>query len=387
MIPVMDVSRQFQSIEDEIISEVRRVLSSGSYIMGKDVEEFETEFAVYLGTKYAVSVANGTDALVIALKALGIGHGDEVITTAMSFFATAEAISRAGATPVFADCSRSFYTAKPEEIEKKITERTKAIIPVHLYGQCADMDAIRSLAKQYGLHVIEDAAQAVGAEFRGIKAGTMGDLGCFSFFPTKNLGAAGDSGIIVTNHLDLARKCRALRVHGSGLDGKYFYEQIHQTKTNISFENNLPKYYNYVIGYNSRMDTLQAAILRVKLHYLDQWNKKRQLLAHRYHEGIINKAVACPVCRPDCIHIYYVYVVCVDDSQRFRAYLHEKGISSGTYFPVPLHLQKVYEDLGYQPGDMPNAEYVAEHSVALPMFPELTKEEQDYVIEAVNEYK
>lgn len=386
MIPLMDVRRQYETISHELLPVVEHVLASGNYIMGKDVEKFESEFATFLGINYGIAVGNGTDALVIALRALGIQPGDEVITTAMSFFATSEAISRVGAVPVFADCSREYFTLMPKDVEAKITQKTKAIIPVHLYGQCADMTALKNLADKYHLYIVEDAAQAAGASYKEKKAGTYGDISCFSFFPTKNLGCAGDGGIIVTNSEDLAKKCRAYRVHGSGEEGKFTFENQNTVRVNEDFGSNLPKYFNYIIGYNSRMDTIQAAILRVKLRYLEQWNKQRNEIAKRYSEKISNPNILCPICGENNYHIYYVYVVCTEDSITFRKYMHDNGIATGIYFPVPLHLQTVYRYLGYKPGDMPNAEFISKHSVAIPIFPELTKEEQDYVIKVINRY-
>lgn len=389
MIPLMNTSRQYKSLEQELDNAALRVLHAGQYIMGEEVIAFEREFADYIGVKYAVGVGNGTDALVIALRALGIGSGDEVITVAMSFFATAEAIAAVGATPVFVDCTADSYTIDVEAIEDKITERSKAVIPVHLYGQCADMDRINKVAKAHGLYVIEDCAQAAGAEYKGRKAGSLGDMGCVSFFPTKNLGCAGDGGIITTDSEELYKLCMAYRVHGSGINGAFAYGRQSGTDMDIQeldFGSNLPKYYNFVIGYNSRLDALQAALLRVKLPHLDAWNDIRRAHAKRYEESIINPAVKKPICEAQNRHIYYTYVISAEDREDMRRYLEKLGISSGVYFPVPLHLQKVFENLGYQKGDMPNAEYLAEHGLAIPMFAELTDEEQERVIEALNNY-
>ncbi len=387
MIPVMNVSRQYDSIKTELDSKVLEILHSGQYILGKTVEDFESHFASYCGTKYAVGVANGSDALVIALKASGVRPGDEVITTDMSFIATAEAIVSVGAIPVFADCKRNSYTIDPEEIEKKITDRTTALIPVHLYGQCADMDRILDIADKHNLRVIEDCAQAVGAMYKGNRAGSMGDAGCISFFPTKNLGCCGDGGMIITNDEDIYRLSRALRTHGSGLDALYAYGQLNNMEINedeIDFENNMPKYYNYIDGYNSRLDAVQAGILDVKLQYLEEWNDRRRQIAEIYNRGIKNPLITKPYVEEGNVHIYYVYVIETNNRNELRHYLEEKGIKTGVYFPVPFHKQVVFENLDCINDTYPNAEYVACHTLVLPMFPELTDDEVGKVIATVN---
>lgn len=389
MIPAMNVTRQYQSIKEELDKAALSVLHSGQYILGKPVEDFENAFADYCGVKYAVGVGNGSDALVMALKACGVKAGDEVITSAMSYIATAEAIALSGAIPVFADNTGDTYTLDPLEVKKKLTDKTKAIIPVHLYGQCADMDPINEIAKANNLKVVEDAAQAAGAEYKGKKAGSLGDVGCISFFPTKNLGAAGDGGIIVTNNESIYRQCKALRVHGSGLDGLYAYGITHEVKVsdkNVDFKDNLPKYYTFVNGYNSRLDSLQAALLNVKLPYLDYWNKRRREIAKQYDEKIVNPLIKKPAVAEYNTPIYYVYVVAAQKRDELKKHLELKGIKSGVYFPVPFHQQKVFERLGYKTNDFPNAEFVAEHTLVLPMFPELTQEEIDTVIDVVNQW-
>lgn len=385
MIPLMDVRRQYKSIQEKLDGTALRVLHSGNYIMGDDVREFEEMFAAYIGTKYAVSVANGTDALEIALLSLRIGKGDEVITTAMSFFATAEAIAAVGATPVFVDCTGDTYTIDHTKIEEKISGRTKAIVPVHLYGQCADMDEINRIAKKHNLYVVEDAAQAAGAEYQGKKAGSLGTAGCFSFFPTKNLGCAGDGGIITTNEEAVYRKCRGFRVHGSGEDGLFIYrEKPDGVSGKIDFGKSLPKYFNFTIGKNSRLDTLQAALLKEKLPYLDGWNQKRRENAAQYGKEINNQLIKKPVCKAENGHIYYVYVLSVENRDGFREYMEASQIATGIYFPVPLHLQWCFQELGYRKGDMPNAEYLAEHGAAIPMFAELSEAERKKVTDAIN---
>lgn len=390
MIPAMNVTRQYASIQDELDKAALEVLHGGQYILGKTVEEFEKTFASYCGVKFAVGVGNGSDALVMALRACGVKPGDEVITTAMSFSATAESITSVGALPVFADCTRDTYCIDPVDVEKRITKKTKAIIPVHLYGQCADMDEINAIAQKYGLKVIEDCAQAAGATYKGKKAGSLGNAGCVSFFPTKNLGCAGDGGIILTNDESVYRQCRAFRAHGSGLDGLYTYgvqNGVEVSEESIDFNGNLPKYFNFVTGYNSRLDALQAAILSVKLPYLDGWNERRREIAKQYNERINNSAITKPIVAEDNSHIYYVYVITTEKRDELREYLNKNDITSGVYFPIPFHLQKVYEGLGYKVGDMPNAEFVGNHSMVIPMFPELTQDEIDKIIEVVNRWE
>ncbi|MCI9480627.1 MAG: DegT/DnrJ/EryC1/StrS family aminotransferase [Lachnospiraceae bacterium] len=387
MIPVMNISRQYDSIKEELDKAALEVLHSGQYILGETVENFEKAFAEYCGTKYAIGVGNGTDALVIALKACGIKPGDEVITCAMSFFSTAESIVAVGATPVFVDCTKDTYLLDVTKVEEKITKKTKAIIPIHLYGQCVDMDVINEIAKRHKLKVIEDTAQGTGTLYKGRKAGSIGDVGCISFFPTKNLGAAGDGGMIITDQEDVYKQCLALRVHGSGLNGLFTYEQQNGIKVSedvVDFKGNLPKYYNFVIGWNSRLDALQAAILNAKLPYLDKWNSRRREIARQYDERISNSELIKPYIAEYNLPIYYVYVMTTEKRDALRKYLERKKIMTGVYFPVPLHLQKAFEQLGYKKGDMPNAEYIAEHSLVIPMFPELTQEEIDQVVEAVN---
>lgn len=382
-IPVMNVTRQYDSIETEVNAEVLKVLKSGKYILGDTVSKFEQDFAMYCGAKYGIGVGNGTDALVIALRSINIGLGDEVITSAMSFFATAEAISAVGATPVFCDCDRNTYTIDTSEIEEKITSRTKAIIAIHLYGQCSDMDEINRIAKKHGIYVVEDMAQAAGAEYKGRKAGTLADVACVSFFPTKNLGCAGDGGMILTNNEMIANNCRSLRVHGSGKEGAIMAECDFDFDSIIE----LPKYYNFVSGYNSRLDAIQAAILEVKIKYLDEWNEKRIEIANLYSEKIRNKLVRNPIVGRHNKHVYYVYIVQVNNREHFRNHLLQNNILSGVYFPVPLHLQEAFKGLGYKKGEFPVAEQLAEHNVAIPIFPELNEKEKYTIIDSINRYE
>lgn len=386
----MSVNRQYASIQKELDNAVLDFLHEGKYILGKKVEDFEKAFAMYCDVMYAVGVGSGSDALILSLKACGVKPDDEVITTAMSFSATAEAITSVGAKPVFVDCTDDTYCIDPEEVEKRVTEKTKAVIPVHLYGQCADMDALNKIAEKCGLKVIEDCAQAAGATYKGKKAGSLGDVGCVSFFPTKNLGCAGDGGIIVTNDESIYRQCRAFRVHGSGIDGLYTYgiqNGVEILEEDMNFNGNLPKYFNFVTGYNSRLDALQATILSVKLPHLDSWNERRREIAKQYDEKINNPAIKKLTVAKDNSHIYYVYVITTEKRDELREYLKQNEITSNVYFPVPFHLQVVYKELAYKRGDMPNAEYIADHSLVLPMFPELTQKEIDKVIETVNGWK
>lgn len=390
MIPVMNVQRQYASLQEELDKAALEVLHSGGYILGPKVADFEKSFADYCGAKYAVGVGNGTDALVIALLACGIGAGDEVITTAMTFVSTAEAIAQVGAKPVFVDITPDTYTMDPGQLEAAITEKTKAVIPVHIYGQAADMDEIVSIAHAHDAYVIEDCAQAAGAKYKGRRTCSLGDIACVSFFPTKNLGASGDAGIIVTDNEDLYKAAMAYRVHGSGVNGAFALAQKEGREfdeSKIDFHGNLPKYYNYVIGFNSRLDALQAAMLSVKLPHLDAWNEKRRQIAAIYNEKITNPLFAKPVVADYNEHIFYVYPLRVDSRDAFRKYMEEHGIATGVYFPVPMHLQECFAGLGYHAGDFPVAEDLAATGVTIPMFPELTDEEIQAVIDAVNNYK
>ncbi|MBK1813410.1 DegT/DnrJ/EryC1/StrS family aminotransferase [Clostridium sp. YIM B02505] len=393
-VPLIDLKAQYENIKIELNSRVLDILSSVNYIMGGQVESFEREFASYLDVKNAISVANGTDALVIAMKSLGIGEGDEVITTPYTFFSTAESISAVGATPVFADVDRDTFNIDVRKIEEKITKRTRAIIPVHIFGQPADMNEILNIARRNNLFVIEDACQAIGAEHYGKKVGTLGDIACFSFFPTKNLGCAGDGGMIVTNDDNIATIVKALRVHGSGENGEKAYnllnhieEPILQEKNNDNTIYNPLKYYNFIIGFNSRLDEIQAAILRVKLKSIDMWNEKRTKNAAFYSENIINKSIVKPVEVSHKKHVYHMYIIQSDYRDKLASYLKERNIATGIYYPVPVHLQKVYHNLGYKEGDMPVAEYLSRRTLAIPIYPELSVEQKLYIVNAINDFE
>ncbi|NFH68232.1 DegT/DnrJ/EryC1/StrS family aminotransferase [Clostridium botulinum] len=391
-IPLIDLKAQYKSISEDLDRVTKEVLSSANYIMGKNVSDFEKDFADYIGVKHAISVGNGTDALVIALKSLGIGAGDEVITSTFTYFASAECISAVGAKPVFVDAEKDTFNIDPSKIEEKITKKTKAIIPVHIFGQSADMDEINKIAKKYNLKVIEDACQAVGAKYKGKMIGALSDMACFSFFPTKNLSCAGDGGMIVTSDDNVATIARALRTHGSGETGQKAYNLLNNINEDIDKSNtgddtvyNPLKYYNYLIGYNSRLDAIQAAILKVKLPHLDKWNSKRKEIAKIYDENFKDSNVVTPNVREENESVYHQYVLQTEDREKMLNKLKDKGVAAGVYYPVPLHLQKVYKDLGYKEGDMPVAEYLSHRTFAIPVYPELTEEQIRYIIDSIKE--
>ena len=363
-VPLLDLQAQYATIRDEIRPVVERVIESQQFILGPEVEAFEQEVAAYCGAKYAIGVSSGTDALLIALMAAGIGKGDEVITTPYSFIATATSISRVGAIPVFIDIDPNTYTIDPKAIADEITDATKAIMPVHLFGQCAEMKPILDLAKQRNILVIEDAAQAIGAGQNGVKAGTMGAFGCFSFFPSKNLGGFGDGGLVTTNDEAFAQRVKELRQHG-GKD----------------------KYRNTMIGINGRLDALQAAVLRVKLTHLDAWSAARREHAEYYTQAFQGmKEVQTPITAPGNTHIYNQYVLRVERRDELQAHLNAHQIGNAIYYPIPIHLQECYDILGYQETDFPAAEQAAAETIALPVYPELTQAQQDDVIETIHAF-
>lgn len=351
-VSLIDLKTQYLSIKEEIDAAVLQVLAQGQYILGPNVKALEEEVAAYCGVKYSVGVANGTDALLLTLLAYGIGPGDEVITTPYTFFATSEAICQAGATPVFVDIDPKTYNLDVKKITAKITARTKAILPVHIFGQIADMDEIMELARANNLIVIEDACQAFGAQYKGKKAGSIGHTGCFSFFPTKNLGGYGDGGIVVTNDEEIAAKIRVLRVHGS--NKKYIHQEL---------------------GYNSRLDEIQAAILRVKIKYIDQWNNARMEKANLYKSLLAGSGIMVPHAEPWNKHIYHLFIIRSAYRDKIATRLKDNQVSSAIYYPVPLHLQKVHANLGYQVGDLPEAEIAARETLALPMSPHLSNQD------------
>ncbi|MGG7141952.1 DegT/DnrJ/EryC1/StrS family aminotransferase [Clostridium nigeriense] len=386
-IPLIDLKAQYDSLADKLNEATLGILSSANYIMGKTVLDFEKEFANYIGVKHAISVGNGTDALVLSLKAIGIGEGDEVITTPFTFFATAEAISAVGGTPVFVDVDKETFNIDTTKIEEKITEKTKAIMPVHIFGQSADMDEINEIAKKHNLMVIEDACQAIGGKYKERKIGSLGDVACFSFFPTKNLGCAGDGGMIVTDNDEIATIARALRTHGSGENGQKAYNLLNNIQEEVQKAEgandtvyNPLKYYNYLIGFNTRLDAIQAAILDVKIKEIDKWNAKRREIVRVYNEALQNNDLVTPVAKDYNEHVYHMYILQSENREEVIEKLKEAGIATGVYYPVPLHLQKVYKNLGYKEGDMPVSEYLSHRTFAIPVYPELTREQVDYII-------
>ena len=378
-VSLIDLEAQYREIEDEILAVVKKVLRSGRYILGPNVSSLEEEIAFYCGSKYAVGVASGTDALELSLAALGVSEGDEVITTPFTFVATAEAIVRVGARPVFVDIKKDTFNIDPVRIKEGITERTRAIIPVHLYGQSANMEAILEIVEEYHLKVIEDAAQAFGAEYRFSlsrgndgqqrvkKVGSLGDAGCLSFFPTKNLAGYGDGGMVLTSNSEVVERLRRLRVHGTGQDR-----------------------YSYTLrGKNSRLDEVQAAILRVKLKYVEEWLKMRQQKASLYDKLLGEEAsipVRTPLVTPCTTHTYCVYTILTLHRDELKEYLKKKGINCRVYYPVPLHLQDTYKYLGYHKGDFPVAEKVSEEVISLPVYPELPEEKLRYVVREIRKF-
>lgn len=359
--PLIDLQLQYQSIKPEVDNAIQKVLNRSDFILGKEVKEFEEAISRYLGVRYAVGVASGTDALKIALQALDIGPGDEVITTPFTFIATGESIHQAGAKPVFADIDPKTLNICPQEIKKKISSKTKAVIPVHLYGQPAEMDEIISLTRDKKIFIIEDCAQAMGAVYKGKKAGAIGTVGCFSFFPGKNLGCYGDGGLLTTNDENVAERARKIRNHGS----KSKYEHI------------MP-------GYNSRLDTIQAAMLLVKLKRLDEWNEQRRRHAQAYREGLAPLGFSFPEGNSHSMPSmnYFTFIV-EKERDALRQYLTEQEIASGIYYPISLHLQKVFDFLGYKKGDFPVSEDLQDRILSLPMYPELVSSQVQHIIEVI----
>jgi len=363
LVPFLDLQAQYRTIADEIQEAVRKVLESGRFTLGPEVEAFEDEFAAYCQAKHAIGVNSGTSALHLALLAAGIGPGHEVITVPMTFVATVAAIGYAGARPVFVDVDERFYTMDPEKVEDAVTDRTKAIMPVHLYGQPAAMDRILEIASKHKLVVIEDAAQAHGAEYRGKRVGGLGNMAAFSFYPGKNLGAYGEGGMVVTNNDEYAHKIRMLRDWG--------------TET---------KYYHELKGFNYRMDAIQAAILRVKLKRLDDWLEARRVRASLYGRRLAGTGLVVPRVMPDVNHAYHLYAVMTRNRDALQAELAKKGVFTGLHYPVPVHLQQAWAELGYKPGDFPVSEKIARDEISLPMFAELSERQIDAVCDAALEW-
>lgn len=362
MIPLLDLVAQYKSIKPEIDTAIQEVLNSARFILGPNEKTFEQEVANYLGVKHAIGVASGTDALVIALRGLGIGPGDEVIVPAYSFFATAGTVMTVGAKPVFVDINPETYLIDTQQIENAITPRTRAILPVQLYGQPADMDEIHAIAARHGLKVIEDNAQAFGATYKEKRTGTLGDMGCLSFFPSKNLGAYGDGGMVTTDDDALAEQVTMLRTHG--WKKKYFPE---------------------VLGYNSRLDELQAAILRVKLKHVDEWNARRQEIADIYTHQLIESGVTPPRTAADRTHVFHLYIIRAKKRDALKESLQEQGIASEIYYPQPIHLAEPCRASGWQEGSLPVSEQASRETLALPLYPEMTGEQITEVVTAVIE--
>src|SRR3989442_6261116 len=368
-IPVINLKAQFEPLREQMCAAIERVMDTQQFVLGAEVKSLEEEIARYSNTKHAVGCASGSDAVLLALMALDIKAGDEVITTPFTFFATGSAIARLGARPVFVDIDARTYNIDPAKVEAAITPRTRALVPVHMYGQCADMEPLIEISARHGFPIIEDAAQAIGGEDRGRRAGSIGLLGCFSFYPTKNLGGAGDGGMIVTNDEALAERLRALRVHGG-----------------------ITEYRHKEVGIISRLDALQAVVLRVKLPHLDEWSNERRRKADQFNE-LFSKAslpyeVIAPFIRPDGRHIFHQYVVRVPKHRdALMAHLNKWGIGTKIYYPVPLHLQECFNYLGYQAVDFPESEHAAQETFALPVYPDLTDEQQRYVVDSFRSFE
>ncbi len=368
-VPALNLKAQYQSIRDEIEPVVREVLESQMFVLGPEVTRLEAEVADYCGAASGIGCASGSDALLLPLLAIDVGPGDEVITTPYTFFATAGSIWRTGAKPVFVDIEPDTYNIDPARIEAVITARTRAIIPVHLYGQVAEMGPIQEIARRHGLTVLEDAAQAIGSAYHGTRAGTLGDVAAFSFYPSKNLGGFGDGGMVTTNHPQLARRMARLRVHGME-----------------------PKYHHHEVGFNSRLDAFQAAVLRVKLRHLDAWTTLRRDVADRYRNLFgshgLEEMVGLPIERQGNYHVYNQFVIRVPARLRdsLRDYLTARKIGSEIYYPIPLHLQVCFASLGHKPGDFPHSETAARETIALPIYPELSDAEQRYVVGSIRQF-
>ena len=368
-VPLLDLQAQYASLRDEIRPVIERVLESQRFVLGDEVRRLETSIADYCQTKHAVGCASGSDALLLALMALDVKSGDEIITTPFSFFATASCVARLGARPVFVDIDPSTYNIDVSQVADAITSRTKAIMPVHIYGQCAEIDPLLALGEQHGIPVVEDAAQAIGATDHGRPAGSMGAIGCFSFYPTKNLGGAGDGGIVTTNDEQLAQRMRRLRAHGG-----------------------ITEYQHTEVGINSRLDELQAAVLNVKLTRLDQWSNERAQRADFYtqllNEADLSFELTTPAVRPECRHIFHQYVIRVPRHRdALMDHLRECGVGTKVYYPIPLHRQECFAYLGYKEGAFREAERAAAETFALPAYPELNEEQQTYVVDSIRSFK
>lgn len=359
-IPLVDLKANYEPLKDEIQHAWDEVLSGMRLFLGPNVQAFEKEFAAYCGVNHAIGASDGTNALHLALRACGIGQGDEVITVSHTFIATGEAILLSGASPVFVDINPKTFNMDIEQVESQITPRTRAILPVHLYGQCAEMDEIMDIARRHNLFVIEDACQAHGTTYKGRKAGSLGHMAAFSFYFTKNLGAYGEGGMITTSDDELARKVRLLRDHGS--ETRYYHDEL---------------------GWNARLDELQAAVLRIKLPHLDEWNKKRRQMASLYNQLLSDADVLTPFEAPDRRHIYHLYVIRTKQRDALRSFLNDQGIGTGIHYPVPIHMQKAFKFLGYNSGDFPVTEAITADILSLPMYAELTEQQVESVTNAI----
>jgi dTDP-4-amino-4,6-dideoxygalactose transaminase len=362
-IALVDLRLQYQELKDVIDHALRNVIESADFILGSEVKEFEREFSDFLRVKHCVGVASGTDALIMVLKSLGIGPGDEVIVPANSFVATAFAVSLVGARPVFADVKEDDYTIDPDQVESLISPQSRTVIPVHIYGQAAEMERLLDISHRHNLWIIEDACQAHGAYYKGERVGSFGIASAFSFYPGKNLGCFGDGGLVASNDIEIAHSVRMLRNYGQ-----------------------IEKYHHELIGHNSRLDTLQAAVLRIKLHHLDLWNKSRRKIADLYREALCNIPVILPHCRPEAEHAYHLFVIRTEHRDSLMEYLHSKGIRAGIHYPVPLHLQKPYRELGYTAGQFPVSEKVCSEVLSLPIYPEMTEVQVALVAQAVKDF-
>jgi dTDP-4-amino-4,6-dideoxygalactose transaminase len=367
-VPMLDLTREYKRIKGEVMSKVEAIFDEQAFILGKHVKELEENLRVYLGVRDVIGVSSGTDALLISLMALGVGEGDEVILPSFTFFATAGSVARLGAKPVFADIDIETYNILPEEIEKKITKKTKVIMPVHLYGHPAEIDKIMEIAESYNLEVVEDNAQAIGSEFNGKKTGSFGIAGCLSFYPTKNLGGAGDGGAISTNDEEISKKCRMIRVHGS--ERRYFHD---------------------IIGINGRLDEIQAAYLNARFKRIEENNNERRGIAKKYNELLADlcskEFLFTPIEKSNCKHVYHQYTIRIPKYRdKLREYLLENGVGCDIYYPLPLHLQKAFSYLGYKEGSLPNTEKASSEVLSLPIFPGLTDDEISFVSETIHKF-
>jgi dTDP-4-amino-4,6-dideoxygalactose transaminase len=359
-IPLLDLKTQYESLREDLLAAVEDVFTSGAYVLGPKVKAFEEQIASYCGTKHGVGVASGTDALLVSLMAVGVGPGDEVILPTYTFFATAGVVHRLGAKPVFVDIDPVHYNIDPESMAKAITDRTKAVIPVHLYGQCAPMAPIMEMCEARNIAVVEDAAQALGAKYRDRMSGSIGQFGCFSFYPTKNLGGYGDGGMITTNSDETADLLRRLRVHGAR-----------------------PKYIHAIVGTNSRLDPMQAVLLAVKLPHLNGWAEKRRQHADYYRQKFAGTPVVAPTEHPDCYHVYNQFVIRIPNRDKVMATLKEAGIGSEIYYPLSMHRQECFRDLGYREGDLPVSERASKETLSIPVHPGLKESDMDQVVETI----